>query len=77
MTRYKSNFDYSKELRELRTYSMELARKLKHHENEIETLRYLKGILNEEVADLKSEIERLTDELNLAHEALRKAFSPQ
>lgn len=28
MSRYKSNFDYSKELRELRTYTMEL-----RHEN--------------------------------------------
>ena len=26
MSRYKSNFDYSKELRELRVYSMELSR---------------------------------------------------
>jgi len=77
MTRYKSNFDYSKELRELRTYSMELARKLKHHENEIETLRYLKGILNEEVADLKSKIELLTAELEVAYETLQRPFSPQ
>jgi hypothetical protein len=77
MTRYKSNFDYSKELREVRTYSMELARKLKHHENEIETLRYLKGILNDEVADLKSQIELLTAELELAYETLQRPFSPQ
>jgi predicted nucleic acid-binding Zn-ribbon protein len=77
MTRYKSNFDYSKELREVRTYSMQLARKLAHHENEIETLRYLKGILNEEVADLKSQIERLTAELELAYETLQRPFSPQ
>ncbi len=26
---------------------------------------------------LNVEVERLTDELNLAHEALRRAFSPQ
>jgi predicted nucleic acid-binding Zn-ribbon protein len=77
MTRYKSNFDYSKELRELRTYSMELAHKLKRHENEIETLRYLKEILNHEVADLKSQIELLTAELELAYETLQRPFSPQ
>ena len=77
MTRYKSNYSYAQDLRDSRQNGMELARKLANSEKEIETLRYLKGILNEEVAELKSEIERLTDELNLAHEALRRAFSPQ
>jgi predicted nucleic acid-binding Zn-ribbon protein len=77
MTRYKSNYSYAQDLQELRKHSMEISRKLANSENEIETLRYLKGILNEEVADLKSEIERLTDELNLAHETLRRSFSPQ
>jgi uncharacterized coiled-coil protein SlyX len=77
MTRYKSNYSYAQDLRDSRQVGMETARKLANSEKEIETLRYLKDILNEEVAELKSEIERLTDELNLVYEALRRAFSPQ
>jgi uncharacterized small protein (DUF1192 family) len=38
MTRYKSNFDYSKELRELRTYTMELGRKKAALTAEVERL---------------------------------------
>jgi uncharacterized small protein (DUF1192 family) len=33
--------------------------------------------LNNQIHALNVEVERLTDELNLAHEALRRAFSPQ
>ena len=38
MTRYKSNFDYSKELRELRTYTMELGREKAALTAEVERL---------------------------------------
>ena len=39
MSRYKSNFDYSKELRELRTYTMELSRENAKLKKQIELLK--------------------------------------
>ena len=39
MSRYKSNFDYSKELRELRIYSMELSRENAKLKEQIELLK--------------------------------------
>ena len=39
MSRYKSNFDYSKELRELRTYTMELSRKNAQLKEQIKLLK--------------------------------------
>ena len=33
--------------------------------------------LNNQIHELRAEAERLQDELNLAHEALRRAFKPQ
>lgn len=39
MTRYKSNFDYAKELRELRTYTMELSRENAKLKEQIELLK--------------------------------------
>jgi uncharacterized protein YlxW (UPF0749 family) len=69
MSRYKSNFDYSKELRELRTYSMDLSRKLANEQA-------LTMELTNQIADYKQAHDELQDELNLAHEALRRAFKP-
>ena len=39
MSRYKSNFDYSKELRELHTYTMELSRENAQLKEQIELLK--------------------------------------
>ena len=39
MSRYKSNFDYSKELRELRTYTMKLSRENAKLKEQIELLK--------------------------------------
>jgi uncharacterized small protein (DUF1192 family) len=49
---------------------MELARKLAAEQA-------LVIDLNNQIAALNVEVERLSDELNLAHEALRRAFKPQ
>jgi len=40
MSRYKSNFDYSKELRELRTYTMELRRENAQLKEQIDLLEW-------------------------------------
>jgi uncharacterized small protein (DUF1192 family) len=70
MTRYKSNYSYAQDLRDVRQHGMEIARKLAAEQA-------LVMELNNQIAALNVEVERLTDELNLAHEALRRAFSPQ
>jgi hypothetical protein len=70
MTRYKSNYSYAQDLRDVRQHSMEIARKLA-------TEQALVINLNNQIHALNIEVERLTDELYLAHEALRRAFSPE
>jgi flagellar biosynthesis chaperone FliJ len=70
MTRYKSNYSYAQDLRDIRQHGMEIARKLAAEQA-------LVMDLNNQIHVLNVEVERLTDELNLAHEALRRAFSPQ
>ena len=70
MTRYKSNYSYAQDLRDVRQHSTETARKLAAEQA-------LVMELNNQIHALNVEIERLSDELNLAHEALRRAFSPQ
>jgi uncharacterized coiled-coil protein SlyX len=70
MTRYKSNYSYAQDLHDSRQRSMELARKLAAEQA-------LVIDLNNQIAALNVEVERLSDELNLAHEALRRAFKPQ
>ena len=70
MTRYKSNYSYAQDLRDVRQHSMEIARKLAAEQAVVMDL-------NHQLHAAYDEIDRLTDELNLAHEALRRAFSPQ
>ncbi len=70
MTRYKSNYSYSQDLRDVRQHSMEIARKLAAEQA-------LVMELNNRIVELQNEADRLQDELNLAHEALRRAFKPQ
>jgi uncharacterized coiled-coil protein SlyX len=70
MTRYKSNYSYSQDLRDVRQHSMEIARKLASEQA-------LVMELNNRIVELQAEADRLQDELNLTHEALRRAFKPQ
>ena len=70
MTRYKSNYSYAQDLRDVRQHSMEIARKLAAEQA-------LVMELNNRIVELQAEADRLQDELNLAHEALRRAFKPQ
>jgi hypothetical protein len=70
MTRYKSNYSYAQDLRDVRQHSMEIARKLAAEQA-------LVMELNNRIVELQVEADRLQDELNLAHEALRRAFKPQ
>jgi hypothetical protein len=70
MTRYKSNYSYAQDLRDVRQHSMEVARKLAAEQA-------LVIDLNNQIHALNVEVQRLTDELYLAHEALRRAFSPE
>jgi hypothetical protein len=70
MSRYKSNYSYAQDLRDVRLHGMELARKLAAEQA-------LVIDLNNRIHELQAEAERLQDELNLAHEALRRAFNPQ
>ena len=70
MTRYKSNYSYAQDLRDVRQHSMEVARKLAAEQA-------LVMELNNRIVELQVEADRLQDELNLAHEALRRAFKPQ
>ncbi len=70
MTRYKSNYSYAQDLRDVRQHSMEIARKLAAEQA-------LVMELNNRIVELQGEADRLQDELNLAHEALRRAFKPQ
>jgi uncharacterized coiled-coil protein SlyX len=70
MTRYKSNYSYAQDLRDVRQHSMEIARKLAAEQA-------LVMELNNRIVELQSDSDRLQDELNLAHEALRRAFKPQ
>ena len=70
MSRYKSNYSYAQDLRDVRLHGMELARKLAAEQT-------LVIDLNNKIVELQAEADRLQDELNLAHEALRRAFKPQ
>jgi uncharacterized coiled-coil protein SlyX len=70
MTRYKSNYSYAQDLRDVRQHSMEIARKLAAEQA-------LVMELNNRIVELQAEADGLQDELNLAHEALRRAFKPQ
>jgi uncharacterized coiled-coil protein SlyX len=70
MTRYKSNYSYAQDLRDVRQHSMQIARKLAAEQA-------LVMELNNRIVELQAEADRLQDELNLAHEALRRAFKPQ
>jgi hypothetical protein len=70
MTRYKSNYSYAQDLRDVRQHSMEVARRLAAEQA-------LVIDLNNQIHALNVEVQRLTDELYLAHEALRRAFSPE
>ena len=70
MSRYKSNYSYAQDLRDVRLHGMELARKLAAEQA-------LVIDLNNQIHELRVEAERLQDKLNLAHEALRRAFKPQ
>ena len=70
MSRYKSNYSYAQDLRDVRQYNMEIGRKLAAEQA-------LVIDLNNQIHELRAEVERLQDELNLAHEALRRAFKPQ
>jgi hypothetical protein len=70
MTRYKSNYSYSQDLRDLRQHSMETARKLAAEQA-------LVMDLNNQINALNVEVQRLTDELYFAHEALRRSFKPE
>ena len=70
MSRYKSNYSYAQDLRDVRQHSMETARKLAAEQA-------LVMELNNRIVELQTEANRLQDELNLAHEALRRAFKPQ
>ena len=70
MTRYKSNYSYAQDLRDVRQHSMEIARKLAAEQA-------LVMELNNRIVELQAEADRLQDELNLAHKALRRAFKPQ
>jgi uncharacterized coiled-coil protein SlyX len=49
---------------------MEIARKLAAEQAVVMEL-------NNRIVELQTEADRLQDELNLAHEALRRAFKPQ
>ena len=70
MSRYKSNYSYAQDLRDVRQYNMEIGRKLAAEQA-------LVIDLNNQIHELRAEAERLQDELNLVHEALRRAFKPQ
>ena len=70
MSRYKSNYSYAQDLRDVRQYNMEIGRKLAAEQA-------LVIDLNNQIHELQAEAERLQDELNLAHDALRRAFKPQ
>ena len=70
MTRYKSNYSYAQDLRDVRQHGMELARKLAAEQA-------LVIELNNEIADLKALSKELYDNLKLAYEALRQADEPQ
>ena len=70
MTRYKSNYSYAQDLRDVRQHSMEIARKLAAEQA-------LVMQLNNEIADLKELTKELYDNLKLAYEALRQADKPQ
>jgi uncharacterized small protein (DUF1192 family) len=61
---------YAQDLRDVRQHSMEIARKLAAEQA-------LVMELNNRIVELQAEADRLQDELNLAHEALRRAFKPQ
>ena len=60
MSRYNSNYGSHDQLRESRELGMEAARERDNLKRALDLL--------------KLEVERLTDELYLAHEALRRAF---
>ena len=70
MTRYKSNYSYAQDLRDVRQHGMELARKLAAEQA-------LVIELNNEIADLKALSKELYDNLKLAYEALRQADDQQ
>lgn len=70
MTRYKSNYSYAQDLRDVRQHNMEIARKLAAEQA-------LVIELNNEIADLKALSKELYDNLKLAYEALRQADEPQ
>jgi predicted signal transduction protein with EAL and GGDEF domain len=70
MTRYKSNYSYAQDLRDVRQHSMEIARKLAAEQA-------LVIELNNEIADLKALTKELYDNLKLAYEALRQEHAPQ
>jgi len=70
MTRYKSNYSYAQDLRDVRQHSMEIARKLAAEQALIIEL-------NNEIADLKALTKQLYDNLKLAYEALRQEHEPQ
>ena len=77
MTRYKSNYSYSQDLRDLRQHSMEIARERDTLKTQITELQTRIMLLDVDMWELRKENERLQDELNLANEALRRAFKPQ
>jgi len=70
MTRYKSNYSYAQDLRDVRQHSMEIARKLAAEQALIIEL-------NNEITDLKALTKQLYDNLKLAYEALRQEHEPQ
>ena len=70
MTRYKSNYSYAQDLRDVRQYNMEIGRKLAAEQA-------LVIELNNEIADLKALSKELYDNLKLAYEALRQADETQ
>ena len=67
MSRYNSNYGSHDQLQELRELGMEVMR-----QRDMANGRILE--LEERLLVRNAEIERLTDELYLAHEALRRAF---
>ena len=77
MTRYKSNYGYAQDLQELRKYSMEIARERDTLKAENSDIVGRITAMHNQILELHTEIDRLTDELELAHEALRREFKPQ